>query len=204
MVERRARRACRRRPRARRRRPRRRRAPTRRPGSGPAARASRNSRLDRLQLLLPWRVELLLERAGRLDLRRPLVGRGLADLLRRRVLARAQRRRPPGTSARRVSSTREHLVDQAGAHALALDAAPVLRLVAQPLEVDHASPARGSARAAASTHDGRVLPRAPVRPAAFDAGFDRTADRIASRGTSPRPASPTRLRSASATSSSAM
>ena len=58
--------------------------------------------LGRGELRLP-RGELVLQRAGRGDLRRALVGRGLADLLRRRVLPGAQRL-DLVSSARRASS----------------------------------------------------------------------------------------------------
>ena len=76
------------------------------------------------------------ERAGRFDQRRALLGRGLADRLRRRVLPGAQvldqsQRIPPGGVGR------EHVVDQTGRDPLALDARAVLRFVAEPAHVDH-------------------------------------------------------------------
>ena len=105
---------CRRRPARPRRRPRRRRAPTRRPGSGAAARA-RGASASASARSSSSALELLLERARGRDLRRALVGRGLADLLRRRVLAgpelldarvstsrRGRRRRARRRSARRA------------------------------------------------------------------------------------------------------
>ena len=69
-------------------------------------------------------LQLLLERARGGDLRRPFVGRSLADLLRRRVLPRAQlldQREP--LAARGVGG--EHVVDQSGRDALAFDAGAV-------------------------------------------------------------------------------
>ena len=72
---------------------------------------------------------------------------------------------------------REHLVDQAGAHALALDAAPVLRLVAQPFEIDHASSSRICARNP-STHADAFFHALPTALPALDPGLDRTADGI--------------------------
>src|SRR4029077_9825452 len=66
------------------------------------------------------------------------VGRGLADLLRRLVLLGAQHLgRLPQRRLRVVR--RQHRINEPRAHALAFDAAPILRFVAQPLEIDHAS-----------------------------------------------------------------
>ena len=103
VVERRAARACRRRRAAPRRRPRRRRAPTRRPGSAPAARARAPRRRAAASVVLE-RLQLVLQRAGGRDLRRALVGRGLADLLRRRVLPRRAAPRPALQRSRRAAS----------------------------------------------------------------------------------------------------
>ena len=82
--------------------------------------------------------ELLLQCAGRGDLRGTLVRARRADLLRRGVLSRAQ---PFDFGRERAvrGVGREHGVDQAGVDPLALDAGAVLRLVAQPAEIDHES-----------------------------------------------------------------
>ena len=86
-------------------------------------------------------LELGLHRGRALDLRLALVGRGFADLLRCLVLLGALRFRVLAQTRLGVVR-REHLVDQARAHALALHAEPVVGLVAQPLQVDHSSPSR--------------------------------------------------------------
>ena len=127
-----------------------------------------------LELLL-LRGQLVLVPTRGLDLLGPPAGRGLADLLAGHVVAGAQ-----GLDLLDEQAVRgiglEHLVDQALAHTLALDAAPVLRLLAEPLQVDHSvvpdllpqrlDPGR------------RVLPR-PARGApAGNAGRGRSADRI--------------------------
>ena len=101
-----------------------------------------------------------------------LVGRGLADLLRRLVLLGAQRfdLRDAACGLRVVRG--EHLVDQAGAHALAFDAAPILRLVAQPLQVDHASASRICSRNDSTQVDAcfHALPTARRRSTPASAG----------------------------------
>ena len=106
--------------------------------------------VDRL-LLGFLRAQLFLQRTRRRDLHRPLVGRCLPDRLGRRVLTGAQRVDVLDERAPHLVE-REHFVDEPGAHPLALDPAPVLRFLAEPLDVDHAcSPSRICARSC-STH----------------------------------------------------
>jgi len=69
-------------------------------------------------------VQLGLHRSRGFDLRLPLVGRGLADLVRRLVLLRSLRLRRLAQHGLRVERGQD-VVDEAGTHALALDAAPV-------------------------------------------------------------------------------
>ncbi len=83
--------------------------------------------------------ELVLQRARRLDLRRPFLGRGLADLLRRRVLTRPQLLDDRLSASRRAASASSTVVDQARRDALAFDAGAVLGFVAQASQVDHVS-----------------------------------------------------------------
>ena len=124
------------------------------------------SRICRLELLL-LRGELVLQPARGLDLRRPLAGRSVPDLLAGRVLAGAQsidllREQPT------FGIGFEHLVDQAVAHTLALDAAAVLRLVPQPLQVDHSvsrTCARSDSTHAAACFHARPAARRRTAPA---------------------------------------
>src|SRR6185295_16966780 len=95
---------------------------------------------------------------------------------------------------------RDHVVDQSGAHALALHAPPVVRLVAQALEIDHAS-VRICARSESTHVDAcfHALPTALRRAAPSSAGPPT--------GYEPRnftsPCFAATLRKASATTSSA-
>ena len=102
--------------------------------------------------------QLGLQRAGHFDQRGALLGRGPADLLRRRVLPGAQLLDRLSAS-RRARVGREQVVDQTGRDPLALDARAVLRFVAQPAQVDHGvSPPRIWSRRP-SSHEVRVAPR---------------------------------------------
>ncbi len=87
-------------------------------------------RFARRQLVL----ELLRDR----DLGRALVGRGSRDLLARRVLARPQLLHVAREPAL-LAVEPQQLVEQPVANPLALDAAPVVRVVAQAAQVDHAA-----------------------------------------------------------------
>src|SRR3954447_22973752 len=95
--------------------------------------------------------ELELQLAGELDLLLAFLGRRLADLFGRGVLA--------GTHAVDLGRQRpadgvetEHLVDQAVAYAFAFDAMPVFVVVAESPQVDHSAVSRICARSD-STHD---------------------------------------------------
>ncbi len=108
------------------------------------------------------RLQLLLQRTRGRDLRRTFVGCGASDVLRRRVLPRAQLLdRPQLLAPRRVG--REHVVDQAGRDTLAFDADAVVGLLAQALEVDHTGLMRG--RCAGSGRAGRRATRSASRSA---------------------------------------
>src|SRR5207302_10990874 len=91
------------------------------------------------------RGKLQLQLTGDVDLRLPLLRRGLPDLGRRRVLTAAHRvdlgcELPPD------AIEAEHLVDQAVAHPLALDTPPVSGLLSQAAQIDHSVVSRIWAR----------------------------------------------------------
>ena len=172
-----------------RRRPRRRRAPTRRPGSGPAARASRNSRLDRLRDRLPRAASSSFSApaaaifAGRSSGAALPISFDAAFCARAQLLDLGERARvassAASTSSIRPARTRLRSMPRA-----------VLRLVAQPLEVDHASPVPRICARSCVDPVGRVLPRLARARAGARRRLPPARRPGTSRGTSPRPASP--------------
>ena len=177
-----------------RRRPRRRRAPTRRPGSAPAARARARARRPRRA---PPRasVSSSFSAPAASIFAGALVGRGLADLLRRRVLPGAQRPRPSAAQLALRGVGREHLVDQAGARpACARCPRRYSGSSRSRLRSITASPSADLRRAAPSTHAVASRPRLARRPCGARRRPRRPADRDTSRGTSPRACFAARLR----------